>query len=426
MDTMSKRTLSRPIMILGAVQLIESLAIALPISFFPSYVISLGATVASVGLFTSSFMIAFAILSPKMGSLTDQYGRKRLMVAGIFADVILGILTGLVPNWKWLLLIRVFNGAVSSAAMLASETLLMDLVEPSQRGEASGFIMSMSMVGRNLGPMVGGSIQWFVLSRGFSEIMSYRIPYFVDSVFAACALVVVYFYIQEPERKGEGGGRRGMSKNGGKIEWTNPLKIIFVNSFISGIGVGFIIPIMVLFYTDRFGMSPMGIGTIISISGFIGLMASYVAGKYSDKVGRKPLIGFGNYVSRIAGGILPFTGNITQAGIVVSVRSLGFNVSMPAFRALRADLIPPEVRGKMFGLFGMAFTAGSVVGPILGTWIYDTYRFTIFNVMGIDVPGYGIPFFINAILGILTTTMVMLFIEEPKDEDKAPRMAPSA
>ena len=214
-----------------------------------------------------------------------------------------------------------------------------------------------------------------------------------------------------------------MMKGDGKVEWTRPLKIIFINSFISGVGVGFIIPIMVLFYTDRFGMSPVGIGTIISISGFIGLLASYFAGKYSDKIGRKPLIGFGNYVSRIASGLLPFTGNITQAGIVVSIRSLGFNVSMPAFRALRADLIPPEIRGKMFGLFGMAFTAGSVAGPILGTWIYDTYRFATFNVLGLELPGYGIPFFINAILGILTTTMIMLFIEEPKEEDKAPRVA---
>ncbi len=416
------KTLSRPILILGAVQLIESLAFALPISFFPNYVITLGASVASVGLFTSSFMIAFAVLSPKMGSLTDQYGRKRLMVAGILADVILGILTGLVPSWEWLLLIRVFNGAVSSAAMLASETLLMDLVEPHQRGEASGFIMSMNMIGRNIGPMVGGGIQWLVLSMGYSEIMSYRIPYFVDSVFAAVALLVVYFYITEPEKKTEG-GRRGMQRKGGEVEWTRPLKVIFVNSVISGIGVGFIIPIMVLFYTDRFGMSPVGIGTIISISGFIGLLASYMAGKYSDKAGRKPLIAFGNYVSRIAGGFLPFTGNITQAGIVVSIRSLGFNISMPAFRALRADLIPPEIRGKMFGLFGMGFTAGSVVGPILGTWIYDTYRFTTFNVLGFDVPGYGIPFYINAILGILSTTMIMLFIEEPKDEEKAPRIA---
>ncbi len=420
---MAKSTLSRPIMILGAVQLIESLAFALPISFFPNYVVSLGASVASIGLFTSSFMVAFAVIAPKMGSLTDQYGRKRILMAGIFGDVILGILTGLVPSWEWLLVIRLFNGAVSSAAMLASETLLIDMITPQQRGEASGFVMSMSMIGRNIGPMVGGAVQWFVLSRGFTELLSYRVPYFVDSVFAAVALVVVYFMIDEPERRG-GPGRMGMNGKGAKIEWTNPLKVLMVNSFVSGVGVGFIIPIMVLFYTDRFGMTPVGIGTIISISGFVGLIASYFAGKYSDKVGRKPLIAVGNYGSGIAGGLLPFTGSVTMAGIVVTVRSLGFNIMMPAFRALRADLVPPDVRGRVFGLFGTAFTAGSVVGPILGTWIYDTYRTTTFNVLGLAVPGYGIPFFINAVLGLLSTTMIMLLIEEPKEEDKAPQFAP--
>jgi len=417
---MSKRTLSRAVLILGAVQLVESLAIALPISFFPNYVISLGATVASVGLFTSSFMIAYAILSPKMGAIVDQYGRKQIMMIGIFSDVILGTLTGLVPNWKWLLLIRILNGAVSSGAMLASETMLIDLVTPHQRGEAAGFIMSMNMIGRNLGPVFGGTIQWFVLSRGYSELMSYRVPYFVDSLLAAIALVMIYLFIKEPERR-SGVGRGQMDGELPKIPWNRQLKVMFLNSFISGVSVGFIIPIMVLFYTDRFNMDPVAIGTIISVSGFIGLFASYIAGRFSDKVGRKPLIAFGNYTSRIAGGLLPFTGSITQAGIVVSIRSLGFNVSMPAFRALRADIVPPEVRGRMFGLFGTAFTAGNVLAPIAATWIYDTYRFTVFNVAGLQVPGYGIPFFINAILGILTTTMVMLFIDEPTDETKAPQ-----
>jgi len=419
---MSFGNLGKAVLVLGAVQLIESLAFALPISFFPNYVISLGASVASVGLFTSSFMIANAVLSPKMGSLIDQYGRKKIMVAGLLGDVILGVLTGLVPNWKWLLLIRVFNGAVSSGAMLASETLLIDLVTPHQRGEATGFIMSMSMIGRNIGPIFGGTIQWFVFNRGFSELFSYRVPYFIDSAFALIALIVVYLYIREPESKG-GGLKIHNQKSNVKIEWTQPLKVLFINSFVTGVGVGFIIPIMVLFYTDRFNLDPVGIGTIISISGFIGLIASYIAGRYSDKLGRKPLIAVGNYSSRIAGGLLPFTGSITQAGIVVSVRSLGFNIGMPAFRALRADLVPPEARGRMFGLFGTGFTAGSVVGPIIATWIYDTYRFTVFNVGGLNIPGYGIPFFINSILGILSTTMIMFLIEEPKEEDKAPQFA---
>ena len=418
---MGEEKLSRPIITLGLVQLVESLAVALPLSFFPNYVVELGASVASIGLFTSSFMIAFAVLSPKMGSLADKYGRKRLMMFGVASDVVLGVLTGLVPSWEWLLAIRMLNGAVSSAAMLASETLLIDLVDPRRRGEASGFIMSMNMIGRNLGPMLGGGIQWLAVASGFSVLMSYRIPYFVDSLFALVALVMVWLLIREPEQRSA--TRRGVGAEVPRVVFTTPLKILMVNSFVSGIGVGFIIPIMVLFYTDRFGMSPVGIGTIITVSGFIGLLASYVAGRFSDRVGRKPLIGFGNYVSRLAVLVLPFTRSITEAGIVVSVRSLGFNVSMPAFRALRADMVPPEVRGRLFGLFGTAFTAGSVIGPILGTWIYDTYRFTTFDVMGLAVPGYGVPFIINSVLGLLTTTMIMLLIREPSDEEKAPQFS---
>ena len=301
----------------------------------------------------------------------------------------------------------------------------MDLVEPSRRGEASGFIISMNMIGQNIGPIVGGTIQWLSVSAGLSLLTSYRIPYFVDSFLAVLALIVVYYRIHEPGRliKTPTPGIENLVE--APMRLTRQLKILLLNSFMSGVGVGFIIPIMVLFYTDRFNMSAVSIGTIISVSGFIGLLASYLAGRISDARGRKPLIGLGNYASQLAISILPFTGNITQAGIVVSLRSIGFNISMPAFRALRADLVPPQYRGRMFGLFGTAFTAGSVSGPILSTWIYSLYRDNIFNVLGFRLPGYGIPFYVNAILGLLSTTMIMLFIKEPTEEERAPQFATS-
>ncbi len=128
------KLMSGPILVLGLVQLIESLAFALPLSFFPNYVLGLGASVASIGLFTSSFMIAFAIMSPRMGGLIDRYGRNRMMVYGIATDVLFGTITGLAPSWQWLLLIRLLNGAVSSAAMLATEAYLVEVVDPSRRG----------------------------------------------------------------------------------------------------------------------------------------------------------------------------------------------------------------------------------------------------------------------------------------------------
>jgi len=411
------KVMSGPILILGLVQLIESLAFALPLSFFPNYVLGLGASVASVGLFTSSFMIAFAIMSPRMGALIDRYGRKRMMVYGIASDVLFGTITGLAPTWQWLLLIRLLNGAVSSAAMLSTEAYLVDVIDPSRRGEAMGFLMAMQMVGRNIGPLVGGTVQWLSVSQGFSTLMSYRIPYFVDSAFAAIALLLVIFKITEPEAKSSGpSGMRGPPgvQGGGDFNLTRPLKILLGYAFASGIGVGFLIPITVLFFADKFGTDPMGIGALMSISGFVGLLASWIAGRISDQIGRKPLIAVGSYAARAFGFFIPLAPSITLAGAVMSLRSLGFNIMMPAFRALRADLIPPHVRGRVFGLFGTAFTAGSVVGPIISTWIYSTYRLTTFSFLGFQLPGYGIPFFINSIIGVIATTGVLLFIKEPE------------
>ncbi len=411
------KIMSGPILVLGLVQLIESLAFALSLSFFPNYVLDLGASVASVGLFTSSFMVAFAVMSPRMGSLIDKYGRKRMMVYGIASDVLFGTITGLAPSWQWLLLIRFLNGAVSSAAMLSTEAYLVDVIDPSRRGEAMGFLMAMQMVGRNVGPLVGGTVQWLSVSQGFSTLMSYRIPYFVDSAFAAIALGLVLFKITEPETKSGGSkGIRGLpgAQGGNDFSLTRPLKILLGYAFASGIGVGFLIPITVLFFTDKFGTDPVGIGALISISGFVGLLASWIAGRISDQIGRKPLIAVGSYAARFFGFFIPLAPSITLAGAVMSLRSLGFNIMMPAFRALRADLVPPHVRGRVFGLFGTAFTAGSVVGPIISTWIYSTYRFSTFGFLGFQLPGYGIPFFINSIIGVVATTGVMLLIREPE------------
>jgi MFS family permease len=247
--------------------------------------------------------------------------------------------------------------------------------------------------------------------------MSYRIPYFVDSAFALIALGLVIFKITEPETIS--GGPKSMrgsqgAQGGSDFTLTRPLKVLLGYAFVMGIGVGFIIPITALFFADKFGTDPMGIGILMSISGFVGLLASWIAGRISDQIGRKPLIAVGSYAARIFGFFIPLAPSITLAGAVMSLRSLGFNIMMPAFRALRADLVPAHVRGRVFGLFGTAFTAGSVVGPIISTWIYSTYRLSTFGFLGFQLPGYGIPFFINSILGVLATTGVLLLIKEPE------------
>ena len=407
------------VLALGVISFIETLAFSLPVSYFPNYAISLGATIASVGIFTSSFMLASTIMSPRLGGLSDRMGRKKIILWGLLGDVIFGAMTGLVPSWPWLLLVRTVNGAVTAAATLPAEALLVDSVPPEKWGEATGFVSSCAILGRNIGPVFGGVVQ-FASSQFLSLENSYRIPYFADAGLAVLAIGLVARKVRDkPTATAASSIDMKIASEemlsppkSSSIGITRPFKILLITAFANGLSLGFIIPVNALFFQDKFGMEPLEIGSIISIAGLVGVTASWIGGRASDKLGRKPLIALGGFSTRVGGLILPLTANPSQATIVLSVRSLAFNLYMPSMRAQLADLTPQESRGRLFGLYNSFFTAGDIVGPVISTYLYDMFRLQSWSIGGMAVPGYGMPFYVNSIIGIATIAILIAFVKE--------------
>jgi len=428
-----RRLYSSNVLVLGAVSFIESLAFSIPFSYFPNYALSLGASVASLGLFTSSFMAASALLSPKIGTISDRIGRKKLMIWGLLGDIVFGALTGLVPSWYWLLVVRAINGAVTALATLPAEALLIDQVPVDKRGEAVGFVASCGIIGRNVGPIFGGTTQ-FLAMQFMDVVSSYRVPYFVDAAFAVFAVILVAWKIDErsPGLASRDAENVSSSDKLGQplnkkdpVKFSRSYKILLACAFANGIALGFILPLIPLFFQDKFNIQPIAIGTIMTIAGLTGFIASWLAGRISDKIGRKPFIALGGYSTRLCGLILPFTGSVEQAIFFLSFRSLGFNIFMPALQALRADIVPKEFRGKLFGIYNTFFNVGDIVGPVLSTFLYDIYRSTTWNVSGFMIPGIGMPFFVNSILGIVTTTVLLMFVKETVEVKSIVRKKPT-
>jgi len=402
-------------------QFIETIAFGIPYSYFPRYAISLGAPVASIGLFTSSFMLMSAVLSPYLGGYSDKFGRKRLTIIGLIGDVIFGALTGLVPSWEWLLVIRGINGAATAAAMIPAEALLVDLAPPDRIGEATGFILACGMIGRNIGPLFGGTIQWFSISSGLSEQASYRVPYFVDAGFAAISALLIAFGIKESNAERV----EKIDEDRRRIKVPPQFKILLICAFVTGIGEGFIRPILALFFGDVFGAEPVEIGLLMTSSGLIALLASWLSGKASDRFGRKIVIALGGIPARILGSAIPL-GNLELASIFYTTRDFMWRIYNVGLRALRADLAPPEIRGRLFGLYRTFFDAGDIVGPIMATYLYDVYRFKTLQIGGFTFPGYGVPFYMNSAIGLVTIAIILTFIkgdtraylaQHPHDED---------
>ena len=407
------------VVILSVSAMVENLAYALPMSYFPNYVQLLGASVAYIGLFTAAFTAANATLSQKLGGLSDRIGRKRLIEAGLLADVVLGTLTGIVWNWAPLLVIRILNGIATAAVAAPAEASLVDQVPSSRKGEALGFYLTLSMVGFNMGPVFGGGIQYLcndVLGLGLE--WSYRIPYFVDSLLALAAFFLVWWGVQET--RGHSFHREALNPDDQvklSKSVSRSLKVLYITSLATGFAVGFIIPISVLYFGDMFQASSLQIGIILSISGFVGLSCNLFAGRISDKIGRKPVIALGSLPARVASIVFPFAPDLFSAAGVTIFRAFGHNVSMPASRALNADLIPERVRGKLFGRLAAFFSLGAILGPILSTLVYDAYRFDVFIIPwlgNLTVRGAGIPFFISGFIGLFSLFLLLALVKEPR------------
>ncbi|UCH31193.1 MAG: MFS transporter [Candidatus Bathyarchaeota archaeon] len=408
------------VVILSLASLVENLAYALPMSYFPNFVQFLGASVAYIGLFTAAFTAANATLSQKFGSISDRIGRKKLIQAGLLIDVLLGILTGIVWSWAPLLIIRILNGVATAAVAAPAEASLVDQVPRARRGEALGFYLTLSMVGFNMGPVLGGTIQYVcndVLKTGLE--LSYRVPFFVDSLLAFIAFFLVWWGVDET-RGNRSTAREIISQEkdlivSKKIRFS--LRVLYLSSLSIGFAVGFIIPISVLYFGDIFNATSLQIGTILSLSGFVGLTCNLYAGKISDRIGRKPIIALGSLPSRLSTIAFPFAPNLFTAAGIAIFRSFGHNIAMPASRALNADLVPESERGKLFGRLAAFFSLGAILGPILSTWIYDMYRFSTLRIPWLGnlmVRGAGLPFFISSGIGLFSLLLLLAFVEEPK------------
>ncbi len=415
--TNPSKVYSMSVIVLSLASLIENLAFMLSASYFPYYAESLGAKIEYVGIFSAAFLITSAILSQRFGDLSDRIGRKKLIQTGLLADVFLGTLTGLLQNWTLLLVVRALNGIATAAVSAPAEASLIDQVPKHKKGEALGFFLTMSMIGWFTGPVFGGSVQLFAEKQmGLRLENSYRVPFFVDSLLAVVAMGLVAWKVKET--RGDNVRLVELKDNVVKLSGSvlRSLRVLYVTALANGFAVGFIAVVGVLFLGDILNIPTFERGLILSISGFVGIFCNFIAGKTADVIGRKPLITLGSLSSRLASIALPFSTNLIEATGIMIFRSLGINIAMPATRALRADLVPAEVRGKLFGRLQAFFSAGMIIGTLLGPWIFYLYTDEVFRItwpIELSIRGHGLPFFISAALGLTALALLLIFVEEP-------------
>jgi MFS family permease len=264
------------------------------------------------------------------------------------------------------------------------------------------------MAGRWTGPVFGGTIQWASNVLGLSLSNSYRVPYFVDSLLAAITLALVYWKVVDsvPSKP----STVNLKPRKIRINFTRPMKVMMFFGFTYGGALGLTMPLSALLYNDKFGVKPLIIGTIISLTGLVGLFSSWIAGKLSDKTGRKPVLAIGEGLGRLMGFLLPLMPTVNLTALCHFFRKTGFSISRPVMDAIKADVAPNTHRGEYFGYYQITFRVGDITFPVIGTYLYAKYLNSQFQIGRFNLPGYSLPYILSSTLGLIGLASVLLLV----------------
>lgn len=157
----------------------------------------------------------------------------------------------------------------------------------------------------------------------------------------------------------------------------SPLLPIFLIVLVDVLGLTIILPLLP-FYAEALGASPFAVGLLITSYAACQLIAGPLLGRLSDETGRRPLLIVSQAGTLIGFLILAGAQSLWMVFLSRIIDGLtAGNLSLA--QAYISDVTRPEERAKSFGMIGVAFGVGFLLGPAISGFLaqYD-YRYPIF------------------------------------------------
>ena len=388
--------MSRALIFIFFTLLINVIGIGLIFPVLPDLIQELtGRDISNASVIAGWLLFAYAfpqfLFAPIMGNLSDQFGRRPILLLSLFGLGIDNLIMGFAPTIGWLFLGRILAGTFG-ASITTATAFIADISAPEKRAANFGMIGAAFGLGFILGPLLGGILGEY----------DTRLPFFAAAALSFANVIFGYFTLPEslPHEK-----RRRFD-----IKRANPFgafKYISANRVVITLALVFLLSEIghhayqstwTFFTIERFEFSAGMIGLSLAALGFfITIVNGWLIRVVIPKVGEIKAVWIGCGFKMF--GLLGF-GFISQSWLLwpllIPVALGGF--LNPALQGIMANETDDNAQGELQGALTSITGIAAIIGPLTMTQL-----FSIFTTSGKESAFYfpGIPFLTAALLLVI-------------------------
>lgn len=364
------------------------------------------------GWLIASYALMQFIFSSAIGSLSDRFGRRPVLLLSNLCQGLDYVLLGFAPSLGWLFIGRLIAG-LTGASIGTATAYIADVTPPEKRAQSFGLVGMAFGMGFIFGPLMGGLLgSWYL-----------RAPFFVAAALTLANAAWGLFVLPESLPK----------ENRRPFSWvrSNPLGSLAAlgrypivwgmtaTAFLFNLGQRSLESTWVLSTAHRYGWTARDAGVSLAI---VGVAAAVVQGGLIRRI--IPLLGerrafvFAGLVSIVvfvAYGFAP-TGLITYC--ILPFGALG-GVAGPAIQAMLSRAVPPNEQGMLQGALVSLVSLTQIIGPPVATGLFSYF---ISTRAPMELPGVSF-FFGAACMALGLIFAVRAFAKFPDASKGAPMVA---
>ena len=396
-----------PIKIIIFTVILDSVGIGIMIPVLPSLMTDVlpGKTVAEAavwgGILASIFAVMQFICGPILGSLSDTFGRRPVILVSLifmaFDYIIMGLATSV-----WMLLFGRVLGGITASTHSTAAAYIADISSSEQKAARFGYIGAGFGIGFVLGPIIGGLL---------GEIGP-RIPFFAAAIVSALNAAACYFFL--PESLKNKNVKQFLLRNINPfntfkvITKFDSLKVFLLVFLLYSISTAVYAAIWPYFTAERFSWSPGMIGLSLTVYGVcFAFIQGVLVQPTINLIGRynTVLLGFGTEI--VAMVLIAIITNGWFLIALTPLASLGV-IGQPALTALMSDQVDERNQGSLQGVISSLTALSMIITPLSMTWILAQ-----FSNQSSEIYFPGAPFIASAIL--LTICVSVFLFWAPKN-----------